>query len=159
MSIQAIRSVNVKAIPFSASENAIQQEKTCYENPINRKTERNLAIISSAGVSVLLGVIAGGATAAFKKGWKIPTYVGIASALASMAISLPSKLYKTKVMAFTREKEMDVFSRKKEAQATIYEDINNEVKNDEVSLAEKIKNYSTVAIADNGKGMIIKGDA
>lgn len=157
MSIQSIRPVSVKSIPFKASENDVQPQKTYYENPINRKTERNLAILSSAGISSLLGVIAGGATAAFKKGWKIPTYVGVATALISMAISLPAKLYNTKVMAFSREKEMDVFSRKKEAQATIYEDINKEVKNEEVPLSEKIKNYSTVAMADNGKGMLVKG--
>ena len=158
MTIQAISTVNVKAIPFKAQEKSLQQEKTYYENPISRTTERNLAILSSAGISALLGVIAGGATFAFKNnGWKIPTYVGVATALISMAISLPSKLYNTKVMAFSREKEMDVFSRKKEAQATIYEDINKEVKNDEVPLSEKIKNYSTVVMADNGKGMLIKG--
>lgn len=157
MSIQAIRPVSVSSIPFKSTENTQVVEKPVYENPINRKTERNLAILSSVGGSTLIGVIAGGAAALFKKGWKIPTYVGVAAGLASLALSLPAKLYQIKVGAFSREKEMDVFSRKKEAQTAIYEDINKEVKDETVPLSEKIKNYSTVAMADNGKGMLVKG--
>lgn len=155
MTIQAIHPVSVKAIPFKSNNTEIQ--KPAYENPINRSTERNLAILNSLGASALLGVIAGGVTTIFKKGWKIPTLIGGIAGLLSMAISLPAKLYQVKVSAFSREKEMDVFSRKKEAQSTIYEDINKEVKDETVPLSEKIKNYSTVAMADNGKGMLIKG--
>ena len=157
MTIQAIRPVNVRSVPFKSAEIEKQESKTVYENPINRSTEKNLAILSSVGGSTLIGVIAGGASTMFKKGWKIPTAVGVAVGLISLALSLPAKLYQTKVNAFSREKEMDVFSRKKEAQTTIYEDINKEVKDETVPLAEKIKNYSTVAMADNGKGMLVKG--
>lgn len=157
MSIQSIRPVNVNSVPFKSAQKEPVEKTLTYENPINRKTERNLAILSSVGGSTLIGVLAGGAATFFKQGWKIPTYVGVAAGLASLALSLPSKLYNVKVGAFSREKEMDVFSRKKEAQTAIYEDINNEVQNEEVPLSQKIKNYSTVAMADNGKGMLIKG--
>ena len=35
--------------------------------------------------------------------------------------------------------------------------LNDEIKNEEVSLDQKIKHYSTVKMADNGRGMMIKG--
>ena len=99
-----------------------------YENPINRQTERNLAILSASGISAFAGVVAGGATTLMTKGVKWPIGVGVAAALLTLGLTLPSKLYNTKVGAYTREKEMDVFSRQKSAQNNIYEDIKSTIK-------------------------------
>ena len=138
---------------FKANEN--------YENPISRKSERNLAILGSVGGSVLVGTLVGGMSTLSDKikasGWKYPTLIGAAAGLLTLALTLPSKLYNTKVNAYAREKEMDVFSRQKSAQSNIYEDIDNEIKNDKVSLDDKINHYTTVKMADNGNGMMIKG--
>ena len=131
-----------------------------YENPIERKTERNLAILASVGGSTLAGLVAGGATTLFREkgaGWKLPTAIGVAAGLLTLGLTLPSKIYNTKVNAFAREKEMDVFSRQKSAQSSIYEDIDNEIKDDKVSLDDKISHYATVKMADNGSGVMIKG--
>ena len=132
-------------------------EKAQYENPISRSTERNLTILSSVGASSLAGAIAGGLTTLCTKGKKLPIGVGIVAALGTLALMLPAKIYNTKVNAFAREKEMDVFSRQKEAQSNIYEDINNEIKDEDVSLDDKINHYSTVKMADNGNGVMVKG--
>ena len=78
------------------------------------------------------------------------------SGSSSVSIS-GSSVTVSKVNAFAREKEMDVFSRQKSAQSSIYEDINEEIKDEEVSLDQKINHYSTVKMADNGRGMMIKG--
>lgn len=132
--------------------------KQNYENPVNRGTERNLAILTSVGGSTLAGLIAGGlSTIFFHKGWKVPVSVGVVAGLVTLALTLPQKLYSTKVNAFARQKEMDVFSRQKSAQSNIYEDINDEIKDENVSLDQKINHYSTVKMADNGRGMMIKG--
>ena len=131
-----------------------------YENPINRKSERNLAILGSVGGSLLVGGIAGGLSTLSDKirAKKLyPVLIGTVAALISLGLTLPSKLYNTKVNAYAREKEMDVFSRQKSAQSNIYEDIDNEIKDDKVSLDDKINHYSTVKMADNGNGMMIKG--
>lgn len=128
-----------------------------YENPINRTTERNLAILSATGVSAFAGAVAGGITTCCTKGYKWPLGVGIAAALVTLGLTLPSKLYNTKVGAYTREKEMDVFSRQKTAQNNIYEDINDEIKDEDVSLNDKINHYATVKMADNGSGVMVKG--
>jgi len=153
MVISAISPVSVKGAAFGSK----RIDKDGYENPINRRTEKNLAILSSAGVSALVGVTAGGLTSCIAKGWKIPTSVGAAAAIVGMLLMLPSKLYNTGVNAFTREKEMGAFSRQKEAQANIYNDINNEINDEDVSLDDKINHYATVKMADNGKGLMVKG--
>ena len=137
------------------------RSKQSYENPVNRGTERNLAILMSVGGSALAGVVAGGASTLFPKikatGWTGPVGIGLVAGLLTLGLTLPQRLYATKVNAFAREKEMDVFSRQKSAQSSIYEDINEEIKDEDVSLDQKINHYSTVKMADNGRGMMIKG--
>ena len=154
MKIQSV-SVNYqsKRTNFRAKED--------YENPVNRGTERNLAILTSVGGSTLVGLVAGGLSKFIPKiknsGWKGPTAVGVGAGLLALGLTLPQKLYSTKVNAFARQKEMDVFSRQKSAQSSIYEDINDEIKDENVSLDQKINHYSTVKMAVNGRGMMIKG--
>lgn len=153
MAISAISPISAKGVTFGKKK----VDKDGYENPINRKTERNLAVLGTVGASTLIGGIAGGLTTCVTKGWKIPGIVGAAAGVISLALMLPSRLYNTKVNAFGREKEMDVFSRQKDAQANIYGAINEEVKDEDVSLDDKINHYATVKMADNGKGLMVKG--
>ena len=133
-----------------------------YENPINRKTEKGLAIWGSIGGSALLGATAAGIGSCFiekgakGRGWKLGA-IGAAAGLITMALTLPAKLYNTKVNAFTREKEMDVFSRDRELKSNIMEQVNEEIKDEEVSLDDKINHYATVQMANNGKGLLVKG--
>ena len=150
MNIQSVgANLNQKLTSFRSKQN--------YENPVNRGTEKNLAVLTTVGGSILAGGIAGGLATIFSKGRKVPIGVGIAAGLLTLALTLPQKLYSTKVNAFAREKEMDVFSRQKSAQSNIYEDINDEIQDEKVSLDQKINHYSTVKMADNGRGMMIKG--
>ena len=153
MSIQPISSFSRNVVNFNG------QKKNGYENPINRSTERNLAILGTAGLAALVGVTAWGLTSCLQsvKGWKIPSIIGGCAALFTMILALPSRLYNTKVNAFAKEKEMDVFSRQKTAQANIYGDINNEIKDEDVSLDDKVRHYSTVKMADNGRGVMVQG--
>lgn len=74
-----------------------------------------------------------------------------------MALTLPAKLYDTKVKAFAREKEMDVFSRDRELKSNIMEEVDKEVKDEDVSLDQKINHYTTVQMANNGNGLLVKG--
>lgn len=153
MNISAISNNYQPVRPMFKSEN--------YENPVNRGTERNLAILASVGASALTGTIAGMLSRVFPKikatGWKGPVGIGAAAGLLVLGLTLPQKLYSTKVNAFARQKEMDVFSRQKSAQSNIYEDINDEIKDENVSLDNKINHYATVKMADNGSGVMVKG--
>ena len=136
--------------------------KNGYENPINRKSEGNLAIWGNTGVGVLLGASAAGIGSFFIKegsknrAWKLGG-IGAAIGLAYLALTLPAKLYNTKVNAFAREKEMDVFSRDKDLKSNIMEEVNNEVKDENVGLDQKISHYTFVQMANNGNGLLVKG--
>lgn len=133
-----------------------------YENPINRGTEKGLAILGSIGGSALAGATAAGIGSCFiekgvkGRGWKLGA-IGAAAGLLTMALTLPSKLYNTKINAFAREKEMDVFSRDRELKSNIMEEVDKEVKNEDVSLDQKINHYTSVQIANKGNGLLIKG--
>ena len=137
-------------------------QKNGYENPINRGTEKGLAIWGSIGGSALVGATAAGIGSCFiKSGAKNRALklsgIGVAAGLLTMALTLPAKLYNTKVRAFTREKEMDVFSRDRELKSNIMEQVDKEVKDEDVSLDQKINHYTSVQMANNGNGMLIKG--
>ena len=133
-----------------------------YENPINRGTEKGLAIWGSIGASALVGATAAGIGSCFiKSGAKNRALklsgIGAAAGLITLALTLPAKIYDTKVKAFTREKEMDVFSRDRELKSNIMEEVDKEVKDENVDLDQKINHYTSVQMANNGNGMLIKG--
>ena len=130
-----------------------------YENPINRNTEKKLAILGSIGSSAIVGTVAAGIGSCFVEGGlknnkKLLGGIGAVAALGTMALTLPSKLYNTKVNAFAREKEMDVFSRDRDLKSNIMDEVNSEVKNKDVDLDKKIKHYTSVQMANNGKGLL-----
>lgn len=137
-------------------------DKNGYENPINRKSERNLAIWANMGAGTLIGGSAAGVASLFiEKGTKHRALklsgIGVAAALAFLALTLPAKIYNTKVNAFAKEKEMDVFSRDKDLKSNIMEEVNKEVQDEDVSLDDKINHYTSVQMANNGNGVLIKG--
>lgn len=154
MQISAI-SCNCPKPQFTASRNG-------YENPINRRAEKGLAVWGSIGTSALVGATAAGIGSCFikaganKRALKLGG-IGAAAGLLTLALTLPAKLYNTKVNAFAREKEMDVFSRDRELKSNIMEEVDNEVKDEDVSLDQKINHYTTVQMANNGNGVMIKG--
>lgn len=154
--------MQVSAINRCCPKPQFTANKNGYENPINRGTEKGLAVWGSIGGSALVGATAAGIGSCFIKagtkarGWKLGA-IGAAAGLITMALTLPAKLYNTKVNAFAREKEMDVFSRDKELKSNIMEEVDKEVKDEDVSLDDKINHYTSVQMANNGNGMLIKG--
>ena len=154
--------MQVSAINRCCPKPQFSSQKNGYENPINRGTEKGLAIWGSIGGSALVGATAAGIGSCFiKSGAKNRALklsgIGVAAGLLTMALTLPAKLYNTKVRAFTREKEMDIFSRDRELKSNIMEQIDKEVKDEDVSLDQKINHYTSVQMANNGNGMLIKG--
>lgn len=154
--------MQVSAINRCCPKPQFTSQKNGYENPINRGTEKGLAIWGSIGGSALVGGTAAGIGSCFiKSGAKNRALklsgIGVAAGLLTMALTLPAKLYNTKVKAFTREKEMDVFSRDRELKSNIMEEVDKEVKDEDVSLDQKINHYTSVQMANNGNGMLIKG--
>lgn len=154
--------MHISAINSCCPKTQFTANKNGYENPINRGTEKNLAIWTSVGTSTLVGGTAAAlGSCLIGKGSKSRATklgaIGVAAGLITMALTLPSKLYNTKVNAFTREKEMDVFSRDRELKSNIMEEVDKEVKDQDVDLDQKINHYTSVQMANNANGMIIKG--
>lgn len=154
--------MQISAINRCCPKPQFTANKNGYENPINRGTEKGLAVWGSIGGSSLVGATAAGIGSCFIKagtkarGWKLGA-IGAAAGLITLALTLPAKLYNTKVNAFAREKEMDVFSRDRELKSNIMEEVDKEVKDEDVSLDDKINHYTSVQMANNGNGMLIKG--
>lgn len=154
--------MQISAISSYSSKPNFTSNKNGYENPINRGTEKGLAIWGSIGGSALVGATAAGIGSCFiKSGAKNRALklsgIGAAAGLITLALTLPAKIYNTKVKAFTREKEMDVFSRDRELKSNIMEEVDKEVKDENVDLDQKINHYTSVQMANNGNGMLIKG--
>ena len=136
--------------------------KTEYENPVSRPMERNLAILASASGSLLVGAIAGGLSTfvlphekitkelGFFKAKKYPLMAGAVVAAVSMLVSLPPAIYGAKVNAFARQKEMDVFSRDRNLKTNLTEEVDNEVRNDKVSLDKKLDDNLKLQMANRG---------
>lgn len=134
-----------------------------YENPVSRSTERNLAILGSVAGSTALGAVAAGFThycfvdtskiakgVGFFKRNKIALLVGAAAAAVTLLVTLPSKLYNTKVNAFTKQKEMDVFSRDRSLKSNLTEQVDTEVQNPDVSLDKKLDDNLKLQMANRG---------
>ena len=159
MNVAAVGQYNLKN--YNSKPNFAGAKSNEYENPINRSTEKNLAILSSMGMGIAAGGIAAGigscfVEGGFKQNKKLLGAVGVATGLATVLFTLPKKYYDATVGAFTREKEMDVFSRDRELKSNIMDEVNKEVQDDDVDLDKKISHYATVQMANRGVGLIHK---
>ena len=154
--------MRISAVSNRCPKPCFTSKKDGYENPINRKTEKGLTVLQSVGSSVLVGGVAFGVASflipqATKMRYGKAGIIGAALGAVSLLLTLPANLYNTKRRAFVREKEMDVFSRDRELKSNMLEQIDDEVKDEDVSLDKKIDHYTQVQMANNGKGMMIKG--
>ncbi len=154
--------MRISAVSNCCPKQSFASNNGNYENPINRNTEKGLTVLQSVGTSVLVGGTAFGiASFLIPKATKMRMgkagIIGGVLGAVSLLLTLPANLYNTKVRAFTREKEMDVFSRDRELKSNILSEVDKEVKDEDVSLDQKINHYTTVQMANNGNGVMIKG--
>lgn len=132
-----------------------------YENPVSRRTERNLAILANTAGSLVLGAATFGLTSFLKpvekaekgfmnymKNHKLALAVGLAATAIAMIVTLPAKVYNTKVNAFVKQKEMDVFSRDRDLKSNLTEQVGTEVKDDKVSLDKKLDDNLKLQMAN-----------
>lgn len=153
MNVSGIKSCSFtnKAFTSFKGEN---KEKNEYYNPVNTKTEKGLAILSSVGISAVIGAIGAGIVSVLtgKEGkqlfTKVPMLSGAAAALISLAFILPSKLYHTKINATVKEKEMDVFTADRELKKDLTKEVHTEVKDPEVSLDKKLDDNLKLQLAN-----------
>lgn len=131
-----------------------------YENPVSRSTERNLAVLKSVGGAGLVGAIVGGLTTCFVnkdaaeksllKQHKVAIIAAAAAAAIYTFITLPASLYNTKVSAYVKQKEMDVFTRDRSLKTNLTEEVDKEVMDTEVSLDKKLDDNLKLQMANRG---------
>lgn len=134
--------INFKGNSEENTKSTASDNQDEYYNPVSVKTERNLAILSSVGTSGVVGAVVAGIVSALKEDTKlfskVPILAGIAAAAGTLALTLPSSLYHTKVNATVKEKEMDVFTRDKELKKDLTTEVHDAVKDPKVSLDDKL---------------------
>lgn len=142
MNISAIKAYSLNTRTQNFKGNAQTNNEQRYENPVNVKTERNLAILSSVGTSLVTGTIGAGITSVLKGSSplkKVPLLVGAAVGLVTLAFTLPSKLYHTKINATVNKKEMDVYTVDKELKKDLAKEVHTEIQNENTSLDDKLR--------------------
>lgn len=142
MNISAIKAYSINNRAQSFKGNAQNNNEQRYENPVNVNTERNLAILSSVGTSLVTGAIGAGITSVLKGSSplkKVPLLAGAAVGLITLAFTLPSKLYHTKINATVNKKEMDVYTVDKELKKDLAKEVHTEIQNENTSLDDKLR--------------------
>lgn len=149
-----------KAASFKGNKNEdAKNANSEYYNPVNVSTERKLAVLSSVGISAVAGAVVAGVGSLLsgnKLFSKLPLLLGAAGALITLALTLPSKLYNTKVNATVKEKEMDVFTADRELKKDLTREVHQEVKDPEVSLDKKLDDNLKLSLANKGAALGFK---
>lgn len=144
MNISSIKAYSFNSRAQNFKGNTENNNEQRYENPVNIKTERNLAVLSSVGTSLVTGAVSAGITSVLKGSSplkKVPLLVGAATGLITLAFTLPSKLYHTKINATVNKKEMDVYTVDKELKKDLAKEVHTEIQNENTSLDDKL-NYN-----------------
>lgn len=128
-------------------------KKTEYENPVNRQTERNLAILKATATSAGVGAVVGGLMTFLTKKNNIPLLTGLLAGGLTATVILPPALYNRKVSAFVKQKEMDVFSRDRNLKTNLTEEVDEEVQNPDVSLDKKLDDNLKLQMANRGAAL------
>ncbi len=117
-------------------------DASVYENPINRKMERRLAVLNAGGISVVTGALTTVIARSYTTSWRHAGGFGIGAAAVAMMFLGPRFLYKAGIKSYAKQEEMDVFVREKQVQKKLLSDVNDAIDNHKANLQDKLENYS-----------------
>ena len=113
-----------------------------YENPVNRKMEKKLALMNAGGLSVVTGALTTVIARSYTSSWRHAGGFGVVAAGVAMMFLTPRFLYKSKINSYAKEQEMDVFTREKEVQKKLLSDVNEAIDTHDNNIQDKLDNYS-----------------
>ena len=118
---------------------------SAQKNPINRRTERNLAILNATGVSSIVGALTTIISRCYTSSWKNSAFMGVGAAAISMLFVCPKFMYKSGINTYTKQQELDVFTREKDVQKKLLDATNDAIddNNDELAIS-KLESYSKI---------------
>ena len=113
-----------------------------FKNPVNKRTEKRLAILNAGGVSVAMGAVTTAIARSYTSSWKHASWFGLGAAAVTMLFVCPRFMYKSGINAYAKEKEMDVFTKEKEVQKKLLNDVDDAIEHHSQDLHDKLDNYS-----------------
>ena len=113
-----------------------------HENPVDKKMETRLAILNAGGISAAMGALTTIVARSYTARWKNAAWFGLCAAAVTMLFVCPRFLYKSGINSYTKEKELDVFTKEKEVQKKLLVDVDDAIENNPEVLQEKLENYS-----------------
>ena len=132
--IQPVSALTSKAL-FRGSKNS-------SANPVNRRTEKRLAILNAGGISAVAGALTTVIARSYTASWKHASFWGVGAGLVTMMFICPRLLYKSGINSYKKERELDVFTKENEVQKKLLSDVNAAIDNHDESLHDKIDDYS-----------------
>ena len=139
-----IQPVNALA-PKASFKGAYSEVK----NPVNRRTEKRLAILNAGGISVAMGAVTTAIARSYTSSWKHAGWFGLGAAAVTMMFVCPRFMYKSGINSYAKEKEMDVFTKEKEVQKKLLNDVDDAIEHHSEDLHDKLENYSKTKTADD----------
>lgn len=157
--------ISVQPLRFSPSFMQNQNNQGNYQNPVNMPMEYLTAAIGPVVGGSIVGAGVYGLTAKITKDMcklepKVPNkrlaaILGIVSGFFVGITALIPNLYRASVSGFVKTKEMDVFGRTKSVETNLFEQLDNQTNNPEVSLKEDIDDYFKLQMGKKGSGIVI----
>ncbi len=132
----------IQPISVFSPKTSFRGEYLNYNNPINKRTEKRLAILNAGGVSVAMGAVTTAIARSYTSTWKHASWFGLGAAAVTMMFVCPRFMYKSGINAYTKEKELDVFTKEKEVQKKLLNDVDDAIEHHSEDLHDKIENYS-----------------
>ena len=132
--IQPVSALTPKA-SFRGSKNS-------SVNPVNRRTEKRLAILNAGGISAVAGALTTVIARSYTASWKHASFWGVGAGLVTMMFICPRLLYKSGINSYKKERELDVFTKENEVQKKLLSDVNEAIDSQDESLHTKLDDYS-----------------
>ena len=76
-----------------------------FQNPVNRRTEKRLAILNAGGISVATGAVTTAIARSYTSSWKHASWFGLGATAITMLFVCPRFMYKSGIKSYTKEKE------------------------------------------------------
>ena len=75
-------------------------------NPVNRRTEKRLAILNAGGISAVAGALTTVIARSYTASWKHASFWGVGAGLVTMMFICPRLLYKSGINSYKKEREL-----------------------------------------------------
>ena len=136
----------INPVSCVAHVSPFKAQTSVQKNPINRKTERNLAILNASGVSTIIGALTTIISRCYTSSWKHSAFFGVGAAAISMLFVCPKFLYKSGINTYTKQQEMDVFTKEKDVQKKLLDATNDAINDNNDELANsKLESYAKIS--------------